>query len=599
MFRETDRQIPLFVAGATAPKSIRDRLEQSWAVWFRQVVLPELLGKENLFSGLYGERGRPNWSVARLLGLCLLQHLEDLSDQHALDALSFDMRWQHALDLAPEEAYLSRRSLVEFRRRLVKADPSGALLRAVFDHVTSVGLRDLHLSTAKQRLDSTLIASNIQGRGRLSLARETLRVFLRTLDEAQLRAIPDAIRAWYAKEDEGWGPPENQTEAAARLTEMGQWIGDVLEAFAADEQVKVTEPYELLQRLLREHGVAFGVTSQVEEAPKSEPPDDDPPSPPVAKRGRKKKRNKRNKRNKKGGKAARFWSPHDPGASFGHKGLGYHVHVTETCGNQTTELLTDYEVVTAAESDVGHAQPVIDRLKERGLAPKELYADGGYPTPSSLLVLRANGTELQAPVHRGRLPKDAFSRADFTINDEGEVVACPAGHAPTHHGPRNSSDTATTRRSLHAFFDAETCRGCEHLERCPVRTPNNSRSKAYRLDLAPELIARDERWSEQQSDEWRAKYRIRSGVEATMSELKRGHGLGRLRVRRTKRVRLQVALKVTACNLKRWWRAARRIARPGRPAPGPGRALLALIALLRGLGRSNPSHSRSLGKLLV
>ena len=48
---------------------------------------------------LYGTTGRPNFSVARLLGLCLPQEWNDLSDQEALDEFSFDIRWRHALDV--------------------------------------------------------------------------------------------------------------------------------------------------------------------------------------------------------------------------------------------------------------------------------------------------------------------------------------------------------------------------------------------------------------------------------------------------------------------------------------------------------------------
>ena len=61
----------------------------------------------------------------------------------------------------------------------------------------------------------------------------------------------------------------------------------------------------------------------------------------------------------------------------------------------------------------------------------------------------------------------------------------------------------------------------------------------------------------QQTDEWKEGYKIRSGVEATMSELKRGHGMARLRVRGLPRVHFAVACKVIACNIKRWWQATR------------------------------------------
>ena len=53
------------------------------------------------------------------------------------------------------------------------------------------------------------------------------------------------------------------------------------------------------------------------------------------------------------------------------------------------------------------------------------------------------------------------------------------------------------------------------------------------------------------TEEWRKRYAIRAGIEGTNSELKRAHGLGRLRVRGGRRVRLAVYLKTLACNFKR------------------------------------------------
>ena len=56
----------------------------------------------------------------------------------------------------------------------------------------------------------------------------------------------------------------------------------------------------------------------------------------------------------------------------------------------------------------------------------------------------------------------------------------------------------------------------------------------------------------QQTTEWKDRYKIRSGIEATNSELKRCHGIGKLRVRRAVRVCFAVACKVIACNIRRW-----------------------------------------------
>jgi len=557
MFRRTDRQLQLLGPSAGLSASARQRLKSSWAQVFRQKVMPELLAAEESFAILYGDGGRPNWSVARLLGVSLLQQLQDMSDQQALDSLSFDVRWQHGLDVTMDEAYLSRRSLVEFRRRLVQHDPDGSMLRGVFDRICAAGLRELELCTAEQRLDSTLVVSNIRARGRLSLARETLRVFVRSLDDAQRGRLPDAVATWHAGlTSSTWEGEDKSGERETRLRELGSLVELTLEAFAADPIVRAGQGYRLLRRLADEHGAALGLARGDADAaaPDGSPDSDDEP-PPTEGTGASSKRP--HKAGRKKPQTARYWSPHDPDASFGHKGLGYHVHIAETCRNGGTELLTDYAVMTAAQSDVGQSLPVLQRLAERNLSPNVMYADGGYPTPSDLVSAHGMGTELCAPVNRGRLADESMSRADFGIDPSTQrVVRCPAGEAPTRHGERESSDSMQRRRALFAFFDADTCNACPMRPRCPVRQPNNAHSHEYRLELSPEMLARDARWAEQQTEPWKARYSIRAGVEATMSELKRGHGLGHLRVRTHARVQIQVAFKATACNIKRWIRAS-------------------------------------------
>ena len=59
----------------------------------------------------------------------------------------------------------------------------------------------------------------------------------------------------------------------------------------------------------------------------------------------------------------------------------------------------------------------------------------------------------------------------------------------------------------------------------------------------------------QQTTAWKDRYKVRAGIEATNSELKRVHGIGRLRVRRIAKACFAVACKVIACNIKRWARA--------------------------------------------
>ena len=140
MYKKTDPQQSLFGVKTQLSASLKTRLKGSWAQLFKAEVLPILLKSEGNFSMLYGTTGRPNFSVARMLGLCLLQELYNQSDQQALDAFGFDIRWRYALEVSDEDAYLSRRSLVEFRRRLADKDPDMKIVRKIFEKISKAAI---------------------------------------------------------------------------------------------------------------------------------------------------------------------------------------------------------------------------------------------------------------------------------------------------------------------------------------------------------------------------------------------------------------------------------------------------------------------------
>jgi hypothetical protein len=535
MYKKTNPQQKLFGVDTQLSPSLRKRLKSSWAHLFKTEVLPILFRNEDRYAMLYGKTGRPNFSVARVLGMCLLQEFNELSDQQALDAFSFDIRWRYALDVSDEEDYLSRRSLVEFRRRLAAKDPEMNLVRNVFDNVRDTAIKKLGLSTREQRVDSTHVMSNIRTRGRLALFSTTIDFFLKSLNEDQLSKVPKAIQQWHATESEGWfglGPAEQKV----KLQELAEYLYELIVIVGNDDDIKSSEPYQLLDRLFREQCELKNYPSSNEESSKIQI--------------------------KKKSEGATLQSPYDPDASYGHKGAGYSVHVTETCNNAgKTEIITDYDVHGAARSDIGKALSVVERLDAAGLKPEALFADGGYPSVPSALAITEQQIEFIAPVNRSRLSDDMIGRDQFQFNAEGVATKCPMGHSPIDH--RILSSNNKTSRSLHAIFDGDMCRSCKMLDQCPVRAPNH-RSRGckprdtvgdFRLEITPAIRLRDQMYSHQQTTQWKERYKIRSGIEATMSELKRSHGLGRLRVRRSPKVCFATACKVIACNIKRWAKA--------------------------------------------
>lgn len=539
MFKKTDPQKSLFGVETQLTASLKARLKDSWAQLFRSEVLPILLQSEDQFAVLYGQTGRPNFSVARVLGLCLLQELNNLNDQQALDAFGFDIRWRYALDVNEPEAYLSRRSLVEFRRRLSGHDPDMKIVRTIFDTISKTAIERLGLSTGEQRVDSTHIVSNICTRGRLDLFQKTIGHFIKSLDKKQYSRVPRSIREWHQREPEGWFGMSHGVHNQ-NLEQLAAYLYQLIVTFEKDSKVTGREPYQLLVRLFKEQCQVVEKNDQGKD-----------------------RRGGKQVKVKKGGQGETLQSPFDPDASYGHKGRGYSVHITETCNNDgKTEIITDYEVHGAARSDIGKAPEVVERLSSAGLKPNTLFADGGYPSVPSLSKVVEQDIEFMTPVNRSRLPEDMMGRDQFTFDENGLVLKCPEQHPPVDHRMRSANNKKGS--SLHAIFDGDTCRACKKLNHCPVRAPNNRKCGShprdtkgnFRLEVTPQLRLRDQMYAEQQTEHWKKRYKIRSGIEATMSELKRSHGMGKLRVRKASKVCFAVACKAIACNIKRWAQAS-------------------------------------------
>jgi len=243
-------------------------------------------------------------------------------------------------------------------------------------------------------------------------------------------------------------------------------------------------------------------------------------------------------------------SPHDPDASYGNKGLGYSVHITETYGNDDKpEIITDFEMRDGADNDWGKSTPIVERLTGKGRAPRILLADPGYPTPEALLTADKLGIRLHAPVKRQRDDGKVVGLERFSFDEQGDVVSCPEGHSPMRHAYKR--EPGCDGPELHAYFDGDRCRNCELRGQCVAR---GRKTGQWRVRVEPRIRMRDQAVEEQRESAWWTEYSARSGVEGTMSELKRGHGLAQLRVRRRPKVLMRTTLKVTACNVKRWIR---------------------------------------------
>ena len=544
MFRERNPQESLFQSAFLFPTEKLKRLEKSWADVFQKKALP--LIDEKLFAGMYCEdNGRPNRAVQIVLGVLLIKDMFDLTDEEALENLEFNLLWHHALRLCLEEAHLPQKTLHNFRYRLMAYDGG----RLAFCETTDRIIQALGIKTKRQRLDSTHIMSNIAALTRLGLFCETIRLFLRALGKdypGLNQMIPMGLVRRYIKE-EGEATNYEDTRSSATRQRLGVCARDLyrlvdkLRGTAAESM----EEYRLLERLLREQCYIDGKgDSQPGEA------DDDASEgsvPVTLKRPTEVS-------------PTSLQSPYDVEVTYsGHKGKGYEVQLAETCDEANpTQIITHVELTASSGSDASMPEPVIEALIDRDIQPDELFADTLYGSGRNVIEAEMYGTELVSPVAGGKceitgeennaLQRD-FTAADFQIDILGESRSvCPAGLEALEE-----YEECEAPERLELQFAGEVCEICSLRPRCPVRFNRELGRYVLEADLIKVNIERRRR--AEASGEFRKRYAIRAGIEGTNSELKRAHGLGHLRVRGGKRVRLAVYLKALACNIKRMVRS--------------------------------------------
>lgn len=531
MYRPTSPQLSLMESRFLVSEKKRARLVRSWAEAFRTHVLP-LIDEEAFRACFSADNGRPNTSIRLLVGLHLLKEADDLTDDQILDALEFNLQWQHALGVEPADAHVCEKTLHNFRHLMIGNERAVAL----FVQLTKALMQADGLSAVRQRLDSTHVISNIAVLSRLGLFTETVTHFLRDLRRdapAKLAWLGDGYAERYL-DREGFFADAKREEAQRRLPIVTTDLYAMVRLFADDADVILWPSYLLLVRLINEQCA----TEDPEVAPA------DSPSQPTMKDPK-----------EVGGDTLQ--SPHDPDATYGHKGKGYEVQLAETCVPENPyEVVTAVAVNGANVSDQHATVPIIEELIENGMKPEAVTADTAYSGGENIVACAKLGVDLIAPVQDpnkpaptapGELPPprgetNPAGLGSFTFNAVFDnVTACPQGHAPT--------EQHATKVGFEARFAGAACATCPFAGTCATQRRAHTDDRV--LVWRPPAAATATRQREQQERAFKQAYKIRSGIESTNAEIKGRHGARKLRVRGEHRVGLAMHLKALALNAKR------------------------------------------------
>src|SRR5260221_595727 len=251
-------------------------------------------------------------------------------------------------------------------------------------------------------------------------------------------------------------------------------------------------------------------------------------------------------------------NPHDPQAEWSAKGrgkhkkewVGYKVQVAETVPKEEGQIGFITSVVTqrASESDDPGLELTLEKQAQMGLErPSEMYVDGAYISAGSIQEAKEQDWNLMGPAQpsaaRTGLDK-AYRIEAFDISISDRKAICPAGKTSTQ------CSQLTEQKSGKVNYRFEFGRQCRD---CPARSPCVPKDQPHRTIVVGALHeVLQQRRREQQSPKFKLQMQQRNGIEGSISELVRAHGLRRTRYKGFAKVDLQNQLVAAACNVKRW-----------------------------------------------
>jgi hypothetical protein len=487
-------------------------LESSWAHLFREEILHNL-PVEKIFH-LYDEfKGRKTKELYTMLGIVLLQQMEDLNDEQAVRQFAFSIEWHYALNVTDKSdfgSYVAPRTLWTMRDIVARL----GLDEALFENVTDALKKLFDLDPSKQRLDSIHIFSNMAHLGRIRLFVRTIRKFLVNLKRhhADLYQALGDIAIRYEEKNDGQFAVK-PSESSRTLQEVGNDCFLLVERFKGREEIVSMSSYQLLVRLFTEQCVVEktdAATSVVIKPNKDVPSDS-------------------------------LQNPSDPDAGYcGHKGKGYQMQVMETYSPDKSQpnLITHVKVEAAHESDANALLPAIEDAAKRELVPTELLADSLYGSDDNVEKAKELGVEVVSPTMGTQ--SHTIGLADFTFSVNDEITACPEGQKPQRIKTGKNGG-----KIVH--FDKAVCDKCPRQSECPVKRAK--RHSTIECDAKSLRLAR--RRAKEKTEAFREVYRFRAGAEGTMSDLDRITRIKHLRVRGMPQVRLAAVLKATGLNILR------------------------------------------------
>jgi transposase len=478
------------------------------------------------FAHLFPKRGRGAEAPWRLALVTVLQAAENLSDLQAAEMVRARIDWKYALSLSLDDPGFDASILTDFRQRLIEHQAQELLLEPILKVCREHGW--LKRGGGQVRIDSTIVLANVRRLSSLETVGETMRVALNALSEVDpdwlLSVVSDDWFDRYAHRFELQRFPKGKQAQEELRKNVGGDTWKLLHALQEEnvpKEVRDHPSVALLNQVWNQHFEQVDGIIQWRDGPLVS-------------------------------NNERIVTPHDTEARESKKRetewLGYKVHLTETCDkDEEVHLITHAETTKATTQDVEKTKELLDAEIEQGRTPRDAFLDTGYVSGSLIIESRKKGINIVGPVlpDPSAQEKAGYGVRVFEIHWEEKQATCPQGEKSKYWNEREKNGEVET---ILIKFPGKVCQECEMKEKC-----TKSRGGGRTLTVYPQEIHEEiqKRRREQHGEAFQKAYAQRAGIEGTLSEGVRSHGMRRSKYKGQEKTHLQMVGIAAAINLIR------------------------------------------------
>lgn len=478
------------------------------------------------FKELYSAEGQPGLSPMRVILVIIMQFIEGLSDRQAAEAVRSRIDWKYLLAMKLTDEGFDYSVLSEFRSRLLSSKAETLLLDTLLKQVSELGLLK---GKKTQRTDSTHVLGAIRVLNRLERVGETLRAALNIIaivaGQWLVERTPSIWYQRYATRVENYQFPKSDSareQLASNIGEDGLLLLQLIEEDKEMSWLKEVEAVKILSQIWKQ---------EYEDSPKV----------------------RLKKNNELESSANIIVSPYDVEARWttkrGGEWTGYKVHITESCEEESPNLITQVLTTQATTPDNKILNDIHKNLEQKGLLPEEHLVDKGY-VDSEILVTSQNKYnvkvigEIKDDSSWQARDKKGFDKANFLIDWQQQKVTCPQAKQSVKWKENKHPRTIGV---IKVKFAQSDCKGCESQDLC-TKSP-----EGREIFLLPkeQQLALYQRKAEQNTSEFKKKYALRAGVEGTISQAVSRCDIRQSRYIGLAKTHLQMVLSAVAINLVR------------------------------------------------